>query len=117
MIKKLVIIFLFVFSGFTFQIYSQTNSEDARIFGVISTRDGAVISNVKIIIIGKNFRRETIGDMDGHYEIIVPPGTYDIIADKTPVFRKFKKKKVNINRMANFRFDIVLKFGEPIILD
>ncbi len=89
--------------------FAQSSKGVGKLSGLVLDEMSAVIIGAKIIIEGKNFRREIKSNDEGYFEILLPKGEYKIRVPEENGFYGSTRKQFYINRNKSFRHNIVLK--------
>ena len=104
------IIFALVFSISSFAQSSTSKRKTVgKISGVIFDESNAVVLDAKIVVAGKNFKREIKTNESGYYEIWLPRGKYELRVPEQKGFYSSARKLFFIMPNKTITHNLVLK--------
>ena len=100
---------LFIITLCTINGYAESNTKNSsKLFGIVKSVQGEVLTGVNIIISGNNFFKGAVSDINGNYEITTTPsGEYILKA----TFIDFKPIEIRITIDGNQDYKTNLKLN------
>ncbi len=75
--------------------------------GTIRSADGGAVRGASVIIEGSNLRRQVESDLNGGYEVELPPGSYRVVVERAG-FRPFRGAELPLKSAATETHDVRL---------
>lgn len=90
----------------------QIETQKSRIVGVVLDRNEARIVGAVITIKNANFTRRVRSDEEGRFELELPAGAYEIMAEQRG-FKTFKRSSLRADAGATAQIDIHMEVAPP----